>query len=127
MIDQFTKWPVAIPIPDRTSNTIATAIFKHWICEKGVPFRILSDQGRELISQGMKQLCAKLGIQKGRREAITRQGIQLLKDSTDIYWHHFVIFDKEVSNWDEFIIIISSFCERYNRIFTIFYGDRQTS
>jgi hypothetical protein len=46
MIDQFTKWPVAVPIPDRTSNTIATAIFKHWICEKGVPFRILSDQGR---------------------------------------------------------------------------------
>ena len=37
IIDHFTRWPVAVPIPDRTSATIANVIFKYWICEKGVP------------------------------------------------------------------------------------------
>ena len=64
IIDQFTRWPVAVPIPDRTSATIANAIFKHWICEKGVPYKIVSDQGRELVSAGMEQLCLRLGIAK---------------------------------------------------------------
>ena len=64
MMDQFTKWPVAIPIKERKSEAIAKAIFKYWICEKGVPFRIISDQGKELISKGIQQLCANMGISK---------------------------------------------------------------
>src|SRR5690349_20176060 len=41
MIDQFTRWPVCVPIQERTSAVIAHAIFKFWVCEKGVPFRII--------------------------------------------------------------------------------------
>ena len=36
IIDTFTRWPAAIPIKDRSSGSIATAIYTHWICEKGV-------------------------------------------------------------------------------------------
>ena len=64
IIDHFTRWPVAVPIPDRTSDTVASAIFKHWICEKGVPYKIVLDQGRELVSKGIEQMCLKLGIAK---------------------------------------------------------------
>ena len=32
MIDQFTRWPVAVPIPNRLSETIAEAIYQYWIC-----------------------------------------------------------------------------------------------
>lgn len=67
MMDQFTKWPVAVPLPDHTSAQVAYAIFKFWICEKGVPFRIVSDRGRDLVSKGMQQLCLKLGIMKCQR------------------------------------------------------------
>src|SRR5947208_2852697 len=49
MIDHFTRWPVAIPIPNRTSEVIANAIFKYWICEKGVPARVLLETGRDPI------------------------------------------------------------------------------
>jgi transposase InsO family protein len=61
MIDTFTRWPVAVPIKDRSSTSVANAIYKYWICEKGVPLKIVSDQAREFISKGMKQLAAYMG------------------------------------------------------------------
>ena len=61
MIDTFTRWPVATPIKDRSSATIATAIYKHGICDKAVPLKMISDRAREFISRGVKQLVAKLG------------------------------------------------------------------
>ena len=36
MIDVFTRWPLAVPIPSRESRLIATIIYRRWICEKGV-------------------------------------------------------------------------------------------
>ncbi|GFU60016.1 transposon Ty3-G Gag-Pol polyprotein [Trichonephila clavipes] len=31
MIDKFSRWPEAVPIPDTTAKTISRAIFHHWI------------------------------------------------------------------------------------------------
>ena len=61
MIDTFTRWPVAVAIKDRSSASIATAIYEKWICDKSVPLKIISDRAREFISRGMKQLSARLG------------------------------------------------------------------
>jgi hypothetical protein len=72
MIDTFTRWPVAVPVKDKSSATIANAIFKYWICEKSVPLKIVSDQAREFISKGMKQ-----------HRATTPPAIRVSKDSID--------------------------------------------
>ena len=64
MIDVFTRWPLAVAIPNRKSSVIGKIIFERWVCEKGVPKQIISDRGRELISQGIKSLCARIGIRK---------------------------------------------------------------
>ena len=61
IIDTFTRWPVAIPIKDKSSATIAEAIYKYWICEKSVPLKIISDRAREFISKGVKQLASIMG------------------------------------------------------------------
>src|SRR5688572_9582604 len=64
ILDVFTRWPLAVPIPTRQSNVIARIIFERWICEKGVPSQILSDQGRELVSKGIRSVCERIGIKK---------------------------------------------------------------
>ena len=64
MVDHFTRWPIAVPIPDRESSTIARAIFEHLITTHGPPETVLSDQGRELISKGLEALCSRWGIRK---------------------------------------------------------------
>jgi hypothetical protein len=104
MIDHFTKWPVAIPIPDRRAETIAKAIFKHWICEHGVPVHIVSDQGRELISQGIKQMCANLGIAK-----IQTAGYNPTGNATVERFHRYlgaalcIVYERKAANWDDYI------------------------
>ena len=104
IIDQFTRWPVAVPIPDRTSATIANAIFKYWICEKGVPYKIVSDQGRELVSAGMEQLCLRLGIAK-----VSTSGYNPKGNATVERFHRYlnaalcIIYEKKQPDWDDYI------------------------
>jgi transposase InsO family protein len=64
MIDHFTRWPVAIPIPNRSAAVIAKALFKHLICQYGVPTRILSDREKAFLSTAVKTMCTRFNIKK---------------------------------------------------------------
>ena len=104
MIDHFTRWPVAIPIAARTSEIIANAILKYWICEKGVPATVVSDQGRELISKGIQQMCRKMGIMK-----VSTSGYSPTGNATVERFHRYlnaslcILFDRKQPNWDDYI------------------------
>ena len=47
MIDTFTRWPVAVAIRDRSSASVAKAIYERWICDKSIPMKIILDRARE--------------------------------------------------------------------------------
>ena len=64
IVDQFSRWPMAIPLRGRTSAEIARALHDHLITQHGPPVTILSDRGRELISKSMQHLCNSWGIRK---------------------------------------------------------------
>jgi cleavage and polyadenylation specificity factor subunit 1 len=46
MVDRFSRWPEAMPIPDQEAPTVARAFFETWICHFRVPQRDTTDQGR---------------------------------------------------------------------------------
>jgi hypothetical protein len=104
MIDTFTRWPVAIPIPNRSSATVAAAIYKYWICEKSVPLKIVSDRAREFVSKGVKQLAAFMGT-----TLITTAGYNPTGNSSVERFHRYfnaalsIVFDKIRVTWDEII------------------------
>ena len=54
--DHFSKWYEAIPFPDQTAPTTATALLENWICRSGCPHSIHSDQGRNFESKLFKAL-----------------------------------------------------------------------
>ena len=104
IIDHFTKWPMAIALPDRTTALVAKAIFEQWICEHGVPANILSDQGKELISKGIQQLCARLGIAK-----VNTAGYNPTGNATVERFHRYlgaalcIVCERKALNWDDYI------------------------
>ena len=44
-MDTFLGWPGAVPIPNRSAETISKVIYEKIICEFGMVDTILSDRG----------------------------------------------------------------------------------
>lgn len=61
IIDRFTRWPAAIPMPDATAPSIAKALFEGWIQHFGVPERIVTDRGRQFESTLFRELNNAMG------------------------------------------------------------------
>lgn len=66
IMDYFSKWPEAYPIPNQEATTVADVFVENWISRFGVPEEIHSDQGRNFESNVFGEMCSKLGIHKTR-------------------------------------------------------------
>ena len=64
VIDYFTKWMEAFPIPDHTAITVAECLVEQFISRYGVPRQLHSDQGPEFESRLFQEICRLLGIVK---------------------------------------------------------------
>src|SRR6185437_14262337 len=60
--DYLTRWPEACTVPDAGANTLAKFIFEEIVCRHGTPKVILSDQGRNFISETIRILCERFLI-----------------------------------------------------------------
>ena len=67
--EYFTKWMEAYPLPDSTSETVAGAFVKNFVCRFGVPRELHSDQGRNFEANIFTEMCKVLGINKTRTVA----------------------------------------------------------
>ena len=92
------------PAERQIQRVDSTRIYKHWICERSVPLKIVSDQAREFVSKGMKQLATYMGT-----TTITTSGYNPTGNSSVERFHRYlnaaltIIFDKIKANWDEYL------------------------
>ena len=61
MVDCFSRWTEACPLPDKTALAVADAFFQHIVCQFGMPSVIHSDQGPEFENKVMQELCLLCG------------------------------------------------------------------
>ena len=69
LIDCFTRYALAIPLPDQSSETIIHAVVGNYITIYGAPRRILTDQGRNFESEQFLNFCNLFRICKIRTSA----------------------------------------------------------
>ena len=62
-VDRFTRWPVAIPMPDATTESVLDAFAHGWVATYGVPASITTDRGAQFLGNTWKQLMRSWGIQ----------------------------------------------------------------
>jgi len=56
LLDHFTKWAEAFPIPNQKAQTIARILVEEYICRYGCPERLLSDLGTNFMSNLAKEI-----------------------------------------------------------------------
>jgi hypothetical protein len=65
-IDPFTKWVEAFPLRNKEAETVARTLVEQVFCRFGVPIALLSDQGREVDGNIMREICRLMDIDKLR-------------------------------------------------------------
>jgi transposase InsO family protein len=125
LMDRFSHFVIAVPIPDKTANTVMRALLNHWIFVFGRPQKIVTDNGSEFKNSTMRQMCTQLSIEhrftstyhpqcNGQLERWHRYFKQQLA------LHAYNLFKSikrerskflNTSKWDEFV---SSICAAYN-------------
>jgi transposase InsO family protein len=66
MIDEFTKFAMAIPLRSKATEGVAKAVTTHWVTVLGQPGSIHSDMGGDTDSPLIQELCQILNIKKSR-------------------------------------------------------------
>ena len=80
IMDYFTKWAEAVPLPDQKATSITKAIIK--LCSSfGIPDVIHSDQGRNFESLLFREMLTAFGIQKSCTTAYHPQGDGMVERS----------------------------------------------
>ncbi len=112
MIDVFTRFVRAIPIPDEKAETIARVIVDEWVSIFGPMVRLLSDRGPNLIGKIVEEMSGMLGIGRLRTYPLHPQA-----NGTVERWNRTVGRDLAsfvctgAVDWDDHVALA---CFRYN-------------
>jgi len=74
LTDHFTWWADALAISDASAPTVARAFHQQVFCYFGLPEQIHSDQGAQLQTQLMSDLCKTWGVNQSRTTPYHLQG-----------------------------------------------------
>jgi hypothetical protein len=102
--DYFTRWIVAVAVPDCSAQTTAEALFKEYICRYGVPTVILSDQGTHFHNQLMEAMSKLVGYNHTYSTTYHPQSNGMIERFNATFIPQIAkLQDRENNNWDEFL------------------------
>ena len=101
-VDLYTSWPEAAPLKTITAKEVFSTFFKLIIARHGCPMQLLSDQGRQFISELLKSLCEKFQIKSVTTTAYHQQANgKVEKFGAFIVNTLSILLNSAHSNWDE--------------------------
>ena len=104
IVDCFSRWTEACPLPNKTAVAVTDAFFQLIICRVGMPAVIHSDQGREFENHLMQELCLLLGAHKTRRTPYHPASDGLVERFTRTLLMMLAMFTGEhCDDWDDLV------------------------
>ena len=104
MVDCFSRWTEACPLPDKTAHSVADAFFNQVVCRFGMPIVIHSDQGREFENKLMQELCLLCGSHKTRTTPYHPESDGLVERFNRTLLMMLAVFaGKNREDWDELL------------------------
>ena len=100
--DNLTKYSLAIPLVSFTSEEIAEAFMKNFICQYGCPKAILTDQGSSFIGSIMKKFAKVFNIEQFNSSTFHPQSNGSLERSHHVlieYLKHYITKEKQWDQW----------------------------
>jgi len=102
--DNFSRYIVLKPVKDKTAESICYRLVE-FIGEFGLPYRFLTDQGREFVNKSNKLLCQVFGIQRSYTSAYHPQSNGTAERANSVIHNILSIYLKDVSHtaWNSII------------------------
>ena len=102
--DYFTRWIIALALPDCSAKTTAEAIFNEYICRYGVPVTVLSDKGTHFNNQLMDAMAKLVGFNHVFSTVYNPQSNGLVERFNATFVPQLTkLHDRENNNWDEYL------------------------
>ena len=128
LVDTATRWPEAVPLRDIRTTDIASAL-SNIFSRLGLPKKILSDNGQQLVSKAMSEVMEMMGIERRLSTPYHAQSNGMVErfNGTLKNMLHKLIADKP-HTWDKLIpAVLFAFREIPNTTtgyppFTLMYG-----
>ncbi len=112
MVDVFTRFVRAVPIPDEKAETIARVIVDEWVSVFGTMVRLLSDRGPSLMGKIVEEMSALLGIGRLRTYPLHPQANGTVESWNRTIGRDLASFvSTGAVDWDEHVALA---CFRYN-------------
>ena len=109
LVDYFTRWVEAFPLPDQRAETMVQRVVMDFICRFGAPLELHTDQGRNFQSTKFGEVCKLLEIHKTRTTAYHPSSnglVERFNRTLASMIHNYV--DTSTEDWDLYIPALTS-------------------
>src|SRR6478735_479132 len=107
-MEYLTKWVITVPLPQFDTNAIVNVLIYSIILVHGTPQKFITDNGTNFISEAMKLVCQRLGINKvessvehPQKDGMVERMNRTVKESLAIY------VEKTSELWDEYLPFVT--------------------
>ena len=102
--DYYTRFSVAVPIPNKTADTVASAILTKVILVYGPPRRLLTDNGGEFKNELLSAVCRTLQVHKIFTSPYHPQTDGVVERLNQTILHMMAVYvDGNHDKWDELV------------------------
>ena len=103
IVDGFSKWAVAVPLPNKKANTVAGALYRHLFTKLPFPTRIHSDLGKEFVNKTLEKVYGFLGPGQSNTTAYHPQG-NAYAERIHLFFKYAIsaYVNNDQTNWDQY-------------------------